>query len=106
MVMSPVMQMLQPMHSRMSSMPTFLDLLRQEGIGDGGPRAADEVERAGLDHAYHHVRRGEAAHTDDRARRQLLDARNEVLLRGFLLEARRAGAILPGAVGQIPEIGE
>src|SRR3546814_21118050 len=39
----------------------FLDLLRQEGIGDGRARSADHVHDALLYHPHHGVRRGVAA---------------------------------------------
>ena len=42
----------------------LVDLPGQEGIGDGRPRGADEVEDALLHLAHHHVGRGEAADAD------------------------------------------
>ena len=42
----------------------LLDLLRQEGIGDRGPRGADHVEHAAPDLRDHGVGRGEAADAD------------------------------------------
>src|ERR1700692_1367853 len=61
----------------------FLDLLRQEGVGDGGPRRADEIEYAAPDLRDHAVRRGEAADADDRLRGQALDEGGKGLLRAF-----------------------
>ena len=84
----------------------LVDLLRQEGIGNGRPRRADEVEDALLHLAHHHVGRGEAADAHHRLRRQLLDAADQVFLRAFRLEARGAGTGFPGAMGEIPEIGQ
>ena len=46
MVKSPDTQMLQPMHSRMSSMRPSSIFFGQERVGDRGPRGADQVEDA------------------------------------------------------------
>ena len=84
----------------------LLDFLRQERIGDRGPCAADEIERAGLDHLDHHVGRGEAPYPDDRFGGELPDAGHQAFLRGFVLEAGRTGTILPRTVREIPEVGQ
>src|ERR1700683_5179825 len=42
----------------------LVDLQRQEGIGDGGSRGADQIEHAAPDLTDHGVRRGEAADPD------------------------------------------
>ena len=57
---------MQPMHSRMSLAAPFLDLLRQEGIGDRWPRRADDVALARVDDADHVVGAGEAPVVDHR----------------------------------------
>ena len=49
------MHWLQPMHSADVVEPAFLDLARQEGIGDGGAGAADDVALAGAERAHHLV---------------------------------------------------
>ncbi|MPL80185.1 hypothetical protein SDC9_26081 [bioreactor metagenome] len=86
--------------------PAFLDLLRQEGIGDRGPGAADEIEHTLPHQPRHHIGRGEAADADDGARGQLANAGHQHLLRRLFLEARGARAILPGALRQIPQVGQ
>ena len=52
----------------------------------------------------HDVGAGEAADADDGLVAEVADTLDQRFLRRLLLEARRAGAILPGAVREIPEI--
>ena len=70
--------------------PAVLHLLRQERIGDGGPRAADEVQHPLPHQPRHEVGRGEAADTHHRLRSQLANAGDQRLLRRLFLEAARA----------------
>ncbi len=58
------MQMLQPMHSRISLLAARVDLVRQEGVGDRGARGTDQIEHAAPDLADHGVGGGEAADAD------------------------------------------
>ena len=106
MVLSPVTQMLQPMHSRMSSSRALLDLPRQEGIGDRGPRRADHVEHAALDLRDHGVGRGEAADADYRLGGELFHERCEALLIALLREARGVGIVFPVADIDVPQVGQ
>ncbi len=86
--------------------PALFDLFGQEGIGDRGPRTADEIERPLPDHPRHHIGAGEAADAHDRLARKLADATHKGLLRGLFLEARGARAIFPRPVRQIPKVGQ
>ena len=55
------MQMLQPMHSRISCSRPSSDLSRQERVGDRGPGAADQIENAAPDLRDHGIGGGESA---------------------------------------------
>src|SRR5262245_27868287 len=50
----------------------FLDLPREERVGDRGSRCPDDVALPGVDRLEHHVRVGEAADIADRLLRDLL----------------------------------
>src|SRR5207302_3841050 len=64
---------------------TLVDLLRQERIGDGGPRAANQIQDPAPDLGNHGVRRCKAPHADDGFFRNLLDEVND----GFVAALRR-----------------
>ena len=85
----------------------FIDLVRQEGVGNGGASASDQVDNTLIHHAQHAVRRGKAPYADYRLVRQLL----HVVDRGFepplLDEARRAhleGVVVECHVPQIRKV--
>ena len=84
---------------------TLLDLSRQEGIGDGGPRRPDDVALARVDDAHHVVRAGEAAVVDHRYaahhRLDLIDERSGPV---GLAEARAAG-VFAGPFLEIADLG-
>ena len=84
--------------------PPFLDLLRQERVGNRGPRRADHVEHAALDLRDHGVRRGEAPDADHRLGGQRLHEGDELLLVALLREARRVGIVFPVADVDVPQI--
>ena len=69
-------QMLQPMHSRISSKRPSSIFVGQERVGDRRARRADDVEQPGADRFDHHVGVREPADADDRllgVRADLLD---------------------------------
>ena len=84
--------------------PPFLDLLRQERIGDRGPRRADEVHDASPNLRDHRVRRGEAPHADHRLARQLFDEACIFLLKTLLCEARRLAVVGPVRNVDVPQV--
>ena len=84
----------------------LLDLLRQEGVRDGGPRGADHVQHALANQAHHPVRGGVAPHPDHRLRRELLDEAGVGLLEALLREAGGDGVVVPVAAVDVPEIGK
>ena len=79
-------------------------LSREEGVGDGGPRAADQIDDALLDDGDHAVRRRIAADADDRLRGELLDAFDEGFLPSLLAEAGRLAVVLPAGEANVPEV--
>ena len=83
---------------------TFLDLFRQERIGNRGPRRADHVENALVEQAHHAVDRGIAADADHGLGRQPLHAEDERLLRALLRKARGAAVVFPAGKGHVPEV--
>ena len=85
---SPVTQMLQPMHSRMSSTRPSSIFFGRNGSAIEGRAAPIRSMMPRLICAHHRVGRGEAADADDRLRRQLLDEGDVGLLVAFLGEAR------------------
>ena len=82
------------------------DLAGQPGIGDGGPRRADEVEHAPADLGDHHVGRGEAPDADHGLAGQLLHLGDIALLESLLGEAGAHGIILDIGDVDVPEIGQ
>ena len=96
-------QMLQPMHSRISSGRPSSILRRQERIGDRGPGGADDVELARVDRRDHHVGIGEAADADDRlvgVRADLLDPWLLVVLRVHTRGGRRVASCRAATAGR------
>ena len=83
---------------------SLLDLPWQERIGDARPRRADHVEHAASDLIDHCVRRGEAAHTDDRLAGVLLDPVREGLLCSLLGETRGDRVVVPRGHVHVPEV--
>ena len=73
----------------------LLDLLREERVGDGRPRSADQVPGARADDLRHAVGVGEPAHADDRLRRRLAHVTGPFELVALLEEARRARVLRP-----------
>ena len=67
--------------------PAFSDLVRQKGVGDGGPRRADQVHHPALDLGNHGVWRGEAPNPNHGLARHLLDETSVGLLKALLGEA-------------------
>ncbi len=86
--------------------PAFLDLARQERIGDRRPCGADEIEHALADERGHVIGRGVAADADHRLAGQALDEGDVGLLIPFFGEARRRAVVLPGADIDVPQIGQ
>ena len=104
MVKSPLTQMLQPMHSRMSSRRPSSIFLRQERVGDRGAGGADHVEDAAADLRHHGVGRGEAADADHGLRGQLLHEGDVLFLVALVGEAGGDGVIVPVADVDVPQV--
>ncbi len=86
--------------------PALVDLARQEGIGDGRARRADEVEHTLAHHAHHGVGRGEAAHAHHGPGRECLDAAHERFLVGLVGKARCLAVVVPPGKRQVPQVGQ
>ena len=86
--------------------PALLDLCGKEGVGDRGPRRADQVEDAFLDHPDHRVRRREPADANDWLRRELLEAAHVRLLRTLVGEPRGDRVEVPVSHHEVPQVGE
>ena len=99
-------QMLQPMHSRMSSMRPSSILRGRNGIRDRGTGRSDHVEHAAADERCHGVRRGEAAHPHHRPGGHRLDEVETGLVDVLGRESRGRGIVLPGARDDVPEVGQ
>src|ERR1700730_19173011 len=69
-----------------------VDLLPQERVGDGGPRAANQIQDPASHLRDHGVGRCEAPNADDRFFRNLLDEVDDGLVAAFRGEPR-GGAI-------------
>ena len=67
--------------------PAFFDFLRQEGIGDGGPRGTDHIHDALFDNPHHGVGRSIAANADDRLGREFFHTLDVGFLKAFFGEA-------------------
>jgi hypothetical protein len=89
--------------------PAFVDLVRQEGIGDRGTGAADDVALPAAQHAHHLVGIGEPADVDDGNLGDLLHVARPRRLMIGLVEARRTGILAPflqAADVHVPEVDE
>ena len=93
-----------PVHSRMSLQPALGDLARQERVGDGGPRRADQVDRAGSDDLGHEVGAGVPADADHGLGRGLADPGGPRSLVTLGEVARRAGVLGPDADVDVPQV--
>jgi hypothetical protein len=67
----------------------FLDLVRQERVGDGRARRADQVEHAAPHGRDHRIGRGVAPHADHRLARERLDEGGVGFLVAFLRRSAR-----------------
>src|SRR5208283_4776941 len=70
--------------------PSFADLVRQERIGDGGARRADQIDDAALELAEHAVGRSESPDAHDRLAGELAHVGDPLLERAFGDESRGA----------------
>ena len=75
----------------------LVDLGGQEGVGDRGARAADEIQHAAPDHPHHGIGRGEAAHADHGFVGKGFDEIHHGFMAAFRGEAR-GGAVGSGIV--------
>ncbi len=87
--------MLQPMHSRMSSMRPSSILFGRNGSAIEGRAAPMKSSIAAADQAHHAVERGVAPDADHRLGGQALDAANVLFLVAFVGEARGPRIVLP-----------
>ena len=85
---------------------SFLDLARQERIGDARARGADQIQHAAPDLADHGVGRGKPADADDRLGRDFLDEGNIGLMVSFLRETGRRTVMLRAADIDVPKVGQ
>ena len=89
--------------------PAFLDLLRQERVGDRRPRGADQVPDAAADDLHHPLRARQAPDADDRLRRGLANAAGPLQLPALVVAARRRDvgrAVGDRADVHVPEVDE
>ncbi len=82
----------------------FLDLLRQEGIGDRRARGSDEVQNALFYNPYHAVRRRIAADADHRLGRDGFDEADIGLLVAFFGETSRLAIVRPVGEIDVPKV--
>ncbi len=85
---------------------SLIQLARQERVGDGGARGADQIEHAAPDLRNHGVRRREAADADDRPRGQRLDEIDDGFVAALLGETRRSAIRGAGIQLYVPQIGD
>ncbi len=81
------------------------DLRRQEGVGNRGPRTADQVENAAADLRHHGIGRGEAPHTHDGLGGQFAHELDDRFVRAFGTKTRSAAIGGAGIHFHIPQIG-
>ena len=91
--------------------PALVDLLRQEGIGDGRARRSDHVERAAANELRHRVGASEAPDAGDRLRGERADLRDPRRLPALGPHPRRrrvVGPLVDGAPAdlEVPKVDE
>ena len=82
----------------------FINLARQERIGNRGPRRTDHILGAAIDLAQHGVGRGETPDADHRLAGQRFQLRNCRLLRSFFHKSRASHFEMIITDGDIPQV--
>ncbi len=87
-------------------LPAGLYFVRQEGVGNRGPRTADKVENTALNLRHHGVRGSEPSHADHRFLCDLFDEINHRLVGTLRAKTGRPTIGGAGIHFHIPQIGK